>query len=115
MAKMNGVPDIDLNDYKQRETNDVIIVKESILDVLKTKRLLLRILNMCFCWCTVTMVYYGLSLNATNLAGNPYSNFLLVSLVEIPGKSKFDLSYNLGNNVILKKIIFDKLGIVTLA
>ena len=108
MAKMNGVPDIDLNDYKQRETNDVIIVKESILDVLKTKRLLLRILNMCFCWCTVTMVYYGLSLNATNLAGNPYSNFLLVSLVEIPGKSKFDLSYNLGNNVI------DKLGIVTL-
>jgi hypothetical protein len=36
----------------------------------------------------VTMVYYGLSLNATNLAGNPYTNFILVSLVEIPGKTK---------------------------
>ena len=46
----------------------------------------LRFLNSCFCWMTVTMVYYGLSLNATNLAGNPYTNFILVSLVEIPGK-----------------------------
>ena len=92
MAKFNGVPAINLNDYKQMETNDVTIVKETILDILKTKRLLLRILNMCFCWCTVTMVYYGLSLNATNLAGNPYTNFLLVSLVEIPGKSEFNLA-----------------------
>lgn len=31
------------------------------------------------------MCYYGLSMNATSLAGSPYLNFVLVSLVEIPG------------------------------
>lgn len=30
-------------------------------------------------------VYYGLSLNSTNLSGNKYLNFILVCLVEIPG------------------------------
>lgn len=30
-------------------------------------------------------VFYGLSLNSTNLSGNKYINFALVCLVEIPG------------------------------
>ena len=30
------------------------------------------------------MVYYGLSLNSAKLAGNPYLNFLLTGLVELP-------------------------------
>ena len=32
-----------------------------------------------------SVVYYGLSLNSTNLSGNKYLNFALVCLVEIPG------------------------------
>merc|ERR1719348_18128 len=31
------------------------------------------------------MIYYGLSLNATSLAGSPFLNFSLLSLVEVPG------------------------------
>ncbi len=38
----------------------------------------------------VTFTYYGLSLNATSLAGDPYLNFFLVSLIEAPG---YALSY----------------------
>ena len=92
MAKINGIQEFELDDHRfheieNRNTNNV---KESILDVLKTKKMSLRFFNMCFCWMTVTMVYYGLSLNATNLAGNPYTNFLLVSLVELPGKFCFN-------------------------
>ena len=89
MAKMNKLENFDLNDHKiinQVQSSSLGNVKESILDVVKTKILAFRFFNMCFCWLTVTMVYYGLSLNATNLAGNPYTNFLLVALVEIPGK-----------------------------
>ena len=90
MAKMNKFENFDLNDHKitnQVQSSSLANnVKESILDVVKTKILAFRFFNMCFCWLTVTMVYYGLSLNATNLAGNPYTNFLLVALVEIPGK-----------------------------
>lgn len=32
-------------------------------------------------------MFYGLSLNSTNLSGNKYLNFILVCLVEIPGLS----------------------------
>ena len=66
------------------------ITSESLLDVLQTFTLAIRFLNTCFCWMTVTMVYYGLSLNATSLSGDPYTNFILVALVEIPG---YSLSY----------------------
>lgn len=38
-------------------------------------------------WAANAFVYYGLSLNATNLSGNKYLNFALVCLIEIPGYS----------------------------
>ena len=66
---------------------------ENLVDIIKSRTMALRFLNSCFCWMVVTMVYYGLSLNATNLAGNPYTNFILVSLVEIPGKTKDFLTF----------------------
>ncbi|XP_026480787.1 organic cation transporter protein-like isoform X1 [Ctenocephalides felis] len=56
-----------------------------ILTVLKSKFLLLRVANCSFCWLTNTFVYYGLSLNSVAVDGNKYYNFVLVSLIEIPG------------------------------
>lgn len=32
----------------------------------------------------VTLVYFGLTINATDIAGNKYMNFALASFVEIP-------------------------------
>ncbi len=84
MAKVNGVEGFDISAHKiTRPSTDER--SESLLAVIKCWILLKRFLNMCFCWLVVTMVYYGLSLNATTLAGSPYTNFLLVALVEIPG------------------------------
>uniref|UniRef100_A0A182PJ60 Major facilitator superfamily (MFS) profile domain-containing protein n=1 Tax=Anopheles epiroticus TaxID=199890 RepID=A0A182PJ60_9DIPT len=48
------------------------------------RRLLLRIANCAFCWFTNAMVYYGLTLNSVTLAGDKYSNFIFITLVEIP-------------------------------
>lgn len=43
-------------------------------------------MNVSYGWLVVAMVFYGLSLNAATLVpGDPYLNFFLVSLVEIPG------------------------------
>ena len=84
MAKVNRKPDLNLDDHRQ-DQSDGRPINEGLLDVIKSPKLALRFTNSCFCWMTVTMVYYGLSLNATNLAGSPYTNFVLVALVEIPG------------------------------
>ena len=58
--------------------------KASLLDLFKHKRLCLRTLNLCFNWLVNSGTYYGLSLSASNLGGNPYYNYLIYAAVEIP-------------------------------
>ena len=43
-----------------------------------------RTLNMFFQWLSITMVYYGLLFASTSLSGDPYLNFSLVILAELP-------------------------------
>ena len=90
MASTNKITEFNLEDHRIQQVQHQSQVQESLLNVLKCAPLAFRILNCCFCWMTVTMVYYGLSLNATNLAGSPFTNFILVALVELPG---YTLSY----------------------
>ena len=53
-------------------------------DLFKPKIILQRSLNMYFQWFSVTMVYYGLLFASTSLSGDPYLNFSLVVLAELP-------------------------------
>ncbi|CAB4032248.1 solute carrier family 22 member 15-like [Paramuricea clavata] len=50
----------------------------------KTKRLAKITCIEGFCWLVTSLVYYGLSFNVDDLAGNIYLNFALSGLVEIP-------------------------------
>ncbi|XP_058838024.1 organic cation transporter protein-like [Topomyia yanbarensis] len=56
-----------------------------LVDAFRSPGLLLRVANCSFCWLTNVLVYYGLSLNSVTLAGDKYLNFILVSLIELPG------------------------------
>ncbi|KRT79523.1 membrane transporter, partial [Oryctes borbonicus] len=71
--------------------------KEPFLNVFKSKILLLRFINACFCWITCAFLFYGLTLNSVALAGNSYLDFILTSLVEIPA---YTLTY----------LVVDRLG-----
>ncbi|CAD5117723.1 DgyrCDS6470 [Dimorphilus gyrociliatus] len=67
----------------------------TILDLFKSSKLRLNCLIMCYIWCVNSLVYYGLSLSTSSLAGDPYLNFFLSGLVEIPAYivSAFALQY----------------------
>jgi len=58
--------------------------KDPLILVFKSIPLLGRFINCCFCWITCTFLFYGLTLNSVALAGNPYVDFILSALVEIP-------------------------------
>jgi len=58
--------------------------KYTIMDVLRSRKLLMFALIMAYIWCTSALVYYGLSLSTGSLAGDKYTNFLASSLVEVP-------------------------------
>lgn len=55
------------------------------MQVIRSKTLMVRVVIVSFWWITLTFIYYGLSINSVTLAGNMYVNFILTSLVEIPG------------------------------
>ncbi|KAI6230450.1 Membrane transporter [Aphelenchoides fujianensis] len=65
---------------KMDETKDQNIV----LQVVRNRRLLIRMLLMAFLWISDTLIYYGLSLYSTQLAGNKYVNYVLLGLIEAP-------------------------------
>ncbi|KAJ8723074.1 hypothetical protein PYW08_002986 [Mythimna loreyi] len=69
--------------------------KRSILmQVVRSRTLMLRLLVCSFWWITLTFVYYGLSINSVSLAGSSYVNYILTSLVEIPGYCLSGLTLN---------------------
>jgi len=59
--------------------------KESLSDLYRSPTLRNRLLNVNFNWVVITLVYYGLSMNASSLAGDVFTNFTLLSVAEFPG------------------------------
>ncbi|XP_063381904.1 organic cation transporter-like protein [Cydia fagiglandana] len=53
--------------------------------VFQHKPILLRCIIAPVWWITTVLVYYGLSMNAVNMSGNKYLNYMAVGAVEIPG------------------------------
>jgi OCT family organic cation transporter-like MFS transporter 4/5 len=56
----------------------------TFIDILRTPNLRKRTFVLWYCWFVVCLVFYGLSLNASNLAGNPYLTFAAMGVVELP-------------------------------
>ncbi|CAH1241763.1 SLC22A5 [Branchiostoma lanceolatum] len=71
--------------------------RHNLIDLVRTPNVRRKSLIMFYAWFVAGFVFYGLSLNATNLAGNPYLNFFVSCAVEIPA-------------YILAKISMDRIG-----
>ncbi|XP_045131799.1 organic cation transporter protein-like isoform X2 [Portunus trituberculatus] len=64
--------------------------KVTLLDVVKSPLLCVRMFSMFFVWTATTLVYYGLSLNATSFSNGkedfgPFIDFIFSALMEFPG------------------------------
>ncbi|XP_052741130.1 organic cation transporter protein-like [Bicyclus anynana] len=56
-----------------------------IVLVFQNKEILKRCCIAPIWWITFTLIYYGLSINSVNMAGNRYLNLMVVAASEIPG------------------------------
>ncbi|KAJ8716889.1 hypothetical protein PYW07_003516 [Mythimna separata] len=74
---------------KLPQTDDMASIEEDersiLMQVLRSRTLMFRLLVCSFWWVTLTFVYYGLSINSVSLVGSRYVNYILIALVEIPG------------------------------
>ncbi|OWF45912.1 organic cation transporter protein-like [Mizuhopecten yessoensis] len=85
-AKVNKV-EIEKNLFEKEIENKTSQPTGRVWQLFSTRVMLLRTLVILFNWCIVSMIYYGLSLNAGNLGGNFYLNMFLSGLVEIPANT----------------------------
>ncbi|NP_957143.1 solute carrier family 22 member 4 [Danio rerio] len=85
-AEKNRVtaPEVIFSSSEIEEAAKKRIQKHSILDILSNCNAVSTILICSLLWMVITMSYYALILNTTNLHGNPYLNFFLSAVVEVP-------------------------------
>ncbi|KAF5303508.1 hypothetical protein FQR65_LT08207 [Abscondita terminalis] len=87
IAKINGKHISEESLQELCSSNDLIEteIEYPITDLFKSWILVVRFINCCFCWITCVLVFYGLTVNSVALSSNSYLDFILTSLVEIPG------------------------------
>ncbi|CAI9731807.1 organic cation transporter protein-like [Octopus vulgaris] len=68
-------------------TRGVVLPKKrnhTFIDLFKTSWLALITLNICFTWMVCSMLYYGVTLNSLDMAGNRYINVFIIMAIEFP-------------------------------
>lgn len=74
--------------FKKKDANKEVsehsAAQYTMMDVVRHPKLRLYAIIMCLLWLVNSMVYYGLSLSTEALAGDPYMNFFLSGLAEVP-------------------------------
>ncbi|XP_070569250.1 solute carrier family 22 member 21-like [Ptychodera flava] len=91
MQKANGalVPEsvfeeIKANPEKAQKEEETAVGKGNSLDIFRYPYMRKRTMNLFLGWFTVSLVYYGLSLNTSNIGGNDYLNAAISAALEIP-------------------------------
>ncbi|TMW50145.1 hypothetical protein DOY81_004770 [Sarcophaga bullata] len=82
----SGIP-IDKQYFLQKAKSQQAVEEKSsagLGDLFRTPNLRMKTLNVCLCWFANSLVYYGLSLSAGKLYGNPYLILFIMGLVEFP-------------------------------
>ncbi|XP_045459848.1 organic cation transporter protein-like [Melitaea cinxia] len=69
-----------LNNEKKDVYNKPLFIR-----VINSPVMLRRCCTTPIYWIATTFIYYGLSINSVSLSGNMYLNYVLTSLIEIPG------------------------------
>ncbi|XP_033117906.1 organic cation transporter protein-like [Anneissia japonica] len=72
------------NEAKEMEVKRSPRKVYTILDTVRTPQIRKHTIVLFYLWCVNSMVYYGLALNSSNVAGNRYINSFLLGLAEVP-------------------------------
>lgn len=98
-ATMNGskIPTDNLNDLTKHCKNLLLledkneakkkIEQNPMVTALKSKVLLVRLINCCYCYFTNALIYFGLSVYSSILPGDKHMNLLYAGIVELPGNA----------------------------
>ncbi|XP_069131277.1 organic cation transporter protein-like [Argopecten irradians] len=84
IAKANKMPIDEAIMRKEQTTTSTPGAASRLWHLFSTRSFIFRTLIVMLGWCITSMTYYGLSLNAGNLAGDFYLNMIISGLIEMP-------------------------------
>lgn len=79
--------DFDMKNCTKDEIHNSSTLKQDFLEVIRSRVILLMMINMTFNWVVQAIVYYGLSLSTSSLGIDPYISFVISGAIEIPAYS----------------------------
>lgn len=80
-----------------RKCENMATNQSSFKQILASSMIWKRVFIVSFLWTCSTLVYYGLSINAIELSGNSYLNYIVVIVIEAPAN-------------VCKLILLDRFG-----
>ncbi|XP_060853178.1 solute carrier family 22 member 4-like [Rhopalosiphum padi] len=89
IAAANKKPFPDLHTNTQTQSMECLNENDAkfstiLKDIIRSSTIFWRMIRCSYVWIAVTLVYYGLTISSTDIAGDKYLNFSLVLFVEIP-------------------------------
>ncbi|KAH9489363.1 hypothetical protein Btru_056470 [Bulinus truncatus] len=116
ISQMNSLSEVynkDSSNHEQDNTTPSNSVGRSLslVDVFRDRRLFKNSLILWLAWFTTALSYFVIYLTSTSLSGNPYVNYFLTALMEIPANVFFYFSLNKLGRRITTMVPFALLGI----
>ncbi|XP_002741807.2 organic cation transporter protein-like [Saccoglossus kowalevskii] len=71
------------NETKRDNTGDLNQTKYGCITLIRYPNLRKKTIILCYTWITITLIYYGISFDTSNLGGNVYLNMFISGVVEI--------------------------------
>ncbi|GFN92076.1 solute carrier family 22 member 6-a [Plakobranchus ocellatus] len=104
LRKKNGGEELEHS--KQKDSQQL-----SVLYIFKVKRLFFNSVCLWFCWFTAALSFFTIYLTATSLSGDPYLNFGLTAIMELPCNVFFYFCLNRLGRKICLQTVFAVMGI----
>ncbi|XP_077402588.1 solute carrier family 22 member 4-like isoform X2 [Vanacampus margaritifer] len=85
-AEMNRVvtPEIIFGNSKLHANEEMQVERYTVLDLVKNRSIAITTILLCWVWFALSICYFGLSLNTSQLHADPYISCFLSAVVEVP-------------------------------
>lgn len=70
--------------YELEASDENVVDNTNILDIFRTRKLIMQTLAQAFVWLVTGIAYFGLSLASDDLGGSAYRDFIILSCFEVP-------------------------------
>ncbi|XP_077360392.1 solute carrier family 22 member 4-like isoform X2 [Festucalex cinctus] len=112
-AEMNRVvaPEKIFGNSKLHANEEIQVESYTVLDLVKKRSTAITTILLCWVWFTLSICYFGLSLNTSQLHSDPYISCFLSAVVEVPAYTSCSLAIRYLPRRLAVTVVFLTVGL----